>query len=240
MNEVAWRQGHEAPVRGDSLAEQVYRQLCDAILSGAFAPQERVNIRSLSEDLGLSVTPIREAVLRLISDGVLQTNAKGAILVPELVDTELDEIFEIRRFLEGALAEAAATKLDDEDIDFLVTTQESFLKSMDAGDYRGVLRRNALLHFRIYQRAELPVRLKIVEALWLRIGPTLHHMYPILHRNRVDHRRHETIIEQAQRRDPQGLRDAILADLNSSEQALDQYLEQAGQPRRKHPGGRIG
>ncbi|MEJ8570442.1 GntR family transcriptional regulator [Microbaculum marinum] len=232
-------QGYETPTRGDSLAEQVYRQLSNALLSGAFAPRERINIRRLAEEIGVSVTPVRESVLRLIADGVLQTNEKNAIFVPELAEAEIQEIFAIRRFLEGDLAEAAARHLTAEDTEFLATTQNEFLAAMAQEDYREVLRCNSLFHFRIYERADLPVHLRIVESLWLRIGPTLHHMYPILQRDRTGHQSHENIIDQVRKRDPQALRAAIVTDLDFSEGALRQYLEQVVQQPRRRPVSKV-
>lgn len=229
---------YEMPIRGDTLAEQVYRQLATAILSGSFAPMERINIRRLAEDINVSVTPAREAVLRLVADGVLQITEKGAVTVPERTEAEIREIFDIRRFLEGEMAEVAASLLDDEDIAFLKHTQHSFLDALDAADFKQVLRYNSIFHFRIYRRAALPVRLKIVESLWLRIGPTLRYMYPTLHKNRTDHRRHEDIIEAAEQRDPARLRNAILADLQSSQAALNQYVREAAEPPRRRREGR--
>ena len=73
---------YETPIRGESLAEQVYRQLSLAILAGSFAPKERITIRRLAEELSVSATPAREAVLRLVSDGVLQVTERNAIVVP--------------------------------------------------------------------------------------------------------------------------------------------------------------
>src|SRR5579871_2874893 len=181
---------YETPTRGDSLAEQVYRQLRGAVLAGSFAPGERINIRRLADELGVSVTPARDAVLRLVSDDVLQLTERNAIIVPERDEAEIREIFHIRRGLEGNLAATAAARLDDADIDFLVATQQVFLQSIAAQDYREVLRYNSLFHFRIYQRADLPVHLKIVESLWLRIGPTLRFMYPTLQIDRQRQRRH--------------------------------------------------
>jgi DNA-binding GntR family transcriptional regulator len=216
---------YEQLVRGDSLADQVYRQLATAILSGSFAPSERINIRRLAEEIGISVTPAREAIVRLVADGVLQTSEKSAILVPERTEAEIVEIFTIRRSLEGDMAETAALSLTDEDVCFLEETQKRFLKSLDESNYKDVLRLNSMFHFHIYERSGLPLHLKITESLWLRIGPTLRYMYPILHKNRSDHRRHEDIIESAARRDPAALRSAILGDLDSSQVALMQYIE---------------
>ena len=90
--------------------------------------------------------------------------------------------------------------------------------------YKEVLQLNSDFHFSIYELANSPLRLEIVRMLWLRIGPTLRYMYPILHKGRADHRRHEDIIDAATRRDPKGLRDALLADIETGRIALRQYI----------------
>lgn len=215
---------YRRPVRGDTLGEQVFRQLSTAILSGTFAPAERINIRKFADELRVSVTPAREAVVRLVADDVLRTTDKNAILVPERSEAEIVEIFHIRRSLEGDMAEMAAARLDREDIRFLEKTQNDFLSFLDRSDYRQVLKINSIFHFYIYAKSSLPLHLKFAESLWLRIGPTLRYMYPLLHKNRSDHRRHEEIIDCAARRDPAALRNAVLADLQSSQNALMAYV----------------
>ncbi|WJS85364.1 GntR family transcriptional regulator [Paracoccus sp. TOH] len=214
-------------VRGDSLAEQVHAQLARMILSGAFAPNDRINLRQIAPDFSVSVTPVREAVLRLVSDGILQTTDRNAIVVPQRGADEIREIFEIRRVLEGDLAEAAATKLPPADIEALRETQADFIMALEKKDYREALRLNTELHFRIYTAAEMPVRVKIVEGLWLRIGPTLRNMYPILTLHRPDSSPHDRILSAASARDARGLREAVVADLNRSEEALLEYLRRA-------------
>src|SRR5262249_46999123 len=108
------------------------------------------------------------------------------------------------------------------------------LVALDSADYQRVLQLNSVFHFSIYQRAESPLRLEFTRILWLRIGPTLRYMYPLLHKGRKDHRRHEDIIEAAERRDPEGLRTAILADLGSSQAPLRRYIqEHAALPARR-------
>lgn len=215
---------YELAERGDTLAQQIYKQLAQAILSGMFAPNERLNIRRLAEDMGVSATPAREALLRLISDEVLQISAKGAILVPERGEEEVAEIFSIRRLLEGKLAHAAAANLTKEDDAFLTETQENFMTALRAGDYKAMLQFNSKFHFRIYERADQPITLRIVESLWLRIGPTLHHMYPYLADNRSKDGHHENIITSAKSRDAEALSRAITGDLSAAETALKLYL----------------
>jgi DNA-binding GntR family transcriptional regulator len=225
---------YESLYRGDTLAEQIYKQLARAVSSGSYAPKERINIRRLAAEMGASVTPVREAVLRLVADGVLRVTEKSAIIVPERIEAEVDEIFAIRRGLEGDMAMAAAPNLSPRDVKYLSDTQSRFLKALDAADYKEVLQLNSDFHFAIYSLARSPLRLEIVRMLWLRIGPTLRYMYPILHKGRADHRRHEDIIDAAQRRDPEGLRSAVLADLESSQGALHRYIrEHSAKPSRR-------
>lgn len=224
---------YEVPARGESLSEQVYRQLCGAILSGNFAPQERISIRRLAEELHVSATPARESVLRLISEGVLQVTERNAIIVPSRTVEEIEEIFVIRRGLEGTLAETAASRLTAADLDFLAETQAAFLAAKKAQDFKRVLKYNSEFHFRIYRSAGLPVHLKIVEGLWLRIGPTLRFMYPILNGGE-DHGHHDDILESARGRDSEQLKTAIISDLSTSEIALHMYIRQtAAESRRR-------
>ena len=227
---------YESTKRGDLLVDQVYQQLCHAILSGNHAPTERLNIRRLADSMNVSVTPVREAISRLISDGILCSNEKHAVVVPKLKVAQVDEIFHVRFLLEGDLAEAAAANMRDEDIAFLTQAQASFLGALAVKNYRDALKFNSQLHFRIYERAGMDITFKIVENLWFRVGPTLHFMYPILDRDRTRNRRHETIINEARRLDTTGLRAAVLEDLRSALGAIHQYLEdgaEQGSPEHK-------
>jgi len=216
-------------VRNDSLSEQVFAQLTRTILCGGFAPNDRINLRNIARDYEVSVTPVREAVLRLVSDGILQTTERNAIIVPQRFEEDIREIFRIRRTLEGELAEAACLKLTPTDVAALNETQANLVAALEKENYREALRLNADLHFRIYSAAQMPIYLKIVESLWLRIGPTLRNMYPILNQRRTDHSPHELILASATAADATGLREAIIADLTRSEQALTEYLRRVNE-----------
>ncbi len=223
----------ETLTRGDRLGDQVYKWLAATIMAGTFAPGDRINIRRLSAELNSSVTPVREAVLRLIAEGVLDTTNTSAIIVPERTESEIREVFEVRRVLEGEMAFAAADNITQADVDKLIAVHKQFLSALDKSDYREVLRQNSIFHFSIYRRSERPLRLKITETLWLRIGPTLRYMYPFLQDGRENHKRHENIIEAAAKRNREELRLAILADLASSESALQQHLNEPTPPKRR-------
>ena len=72
----------EPPKRDATLGEQVYKQLCELLISGQLAPGDRRSLRTAAEILGVSVLPVREAVSRLVSDGGLEVAPNRAVRVP--------------------------------------------------------------------------------------------------------------------------------------------------------------
>ncbi|MBL0144120.1 MAG: GntR family transcriptional regulator [Betaproteobacteria bacterium] len=202
--------------RGEVLVVQVHSQLLQALLMGEWAPGERLNIGRLAASMGVSVTPVREALSRLISDGALRTDAKRAILVPRLGREELQEIFDLRILLEGELAQIAATRATDHTVDELEAIQAELVEALNAHDYKRALRQNARFHFLIYETAQRPETMRSVRALWVRISPTTHFHYPLLDYTREGISRHQQIIQQVRERNGPALRAAVVEDLKGS------------------------
>ena len=202
--------------RGDALADQVHAQLSQALLSGEWAPGERLNIGKLATSMGVSATPVREALSRLISDGALRADEKRAVMVPRLAREELQEIFDLRMLLEGELAQIAASRASDETVATLEAIQAELVEALNAHDYKRALRQNARFHFHIYETAQRPETLRLVRALWIRIGPTTHFHYPLLDYTREGISRHQQIIEQVRERNGPALRAAVVEDLKGS------------------------
>lgn len=168
-------------------------------------------------------------MLRLVSDGILQTTDRNAIVVPVRREAEIREIFQIRRTLEGDLAEAAVDNMRPPDLDLLRETQADFILALQKHDYRDALRLNARLRFTIYGAAGMPIRLKLVEGLWLRIGPTLRNMYPLLDTHQEGGSPHDAILTSIASRDGLRLRKAVIADLDRSESALLEYMRRTSE-----------
>jgi len=89
------------------LRDQVYDAIRDELRTGSLEPGTRLNELALAEMLGVSRTPIREALFQLARDGLLQERARGYAL-PDFDETDLQEILELRLLLEPAIAAAAA------------------------------------------------------------------------------------------------------------------------------------
>jgi len=91
-------------------AEQAYEAIRDRIFSGAMGENDRVTEADLAESLNMSRTPVREAVKRLLLEGLLTRDAGPGLRVVALADDEVMQIFEIRMMLEGYAARRAATR----------------------------------------------------------------------------------------------------------------------------------
>lgn len=217
--------------RSSGLVEQVYEQICDALLVGHYPPGSRLNIRQIAAAMHVSATPVREALSRLISDGVLEASDTRAIIVPPVTVERLLEIFELRVLLEGELAYAAAAAISPTELIELRELQAALEVALDERNYAEALRCNATFHFTIYKAAHKPLALQIVRGLWLRIGPTLHLNYPVLAETREGTTRHHSVLDAILARDSGALRASIVADVRGSQHTIFGVMQQAAAAR---------
>lgn len=94
--------------------DYVYHQLLDAMINGRLRPGEWIRERDVASELGVSTTPVKEAVLRLHHEGLLETEARRGAYVSEAVTTSLEEIVSLRAGLEALAARWAAQKISSE------------------------------------------------------------------------------------------------------------------------------
>ena len=117
-----------------SLADQVFEHLETDILSGKYQRGEILTESKLSAELGVSRTPIREALRRLEQEHLIEEAPKGSVVVG-ISEKDLGDIFMIRMKLEGQAAAMAAKNRTDEQLDSLreaVEFQEFYLEKQDA------------------------------------------------------------------------------------------------------------
>jgi len=103
--------GTEAVVR-PSLADQVYRRLVDAILSGRLASGAALHVADIAADLKVSPSPVRDAIARLVAEDLAATNPNRRTTVTSFTDREVREILQVREILECAAARLAAERID--------------------------------------------------------------------------------------------------------------------------------
>jgi DNA-binding GntR family transcriptional regulator len=210
--------------RPGTLAEAAYERVAASLMEGGYVPGDRLATRTLATQLGVSLTPAREAVLRLVSEGALELRNPRTIVVPTLSAQQFEEIYCIRHALEPMAAKLAAPHLTDEDTKVLERSLERMTGHYARGDYRQAFRSNREFHFRIYAAAGMPLVLAFIQAAWLRVGPTFRLLYPTLAVPEDALRIHAEAISAVKARDPAGLSVAIQKDLLRGEALLNRLI----------------
>lgn len=221
------------PIRRESLSEQAYRQLRDALMRGGFRPGQRLVLRSLARELGISATPVREALFRLVSEQALSLDERGTVMVPVLDRERFAEIRDLRVELEGRGAFRAAELAEAAEIDELAAIHERMRRAKEAGDSAATLLENERFHFKLCALARQPVLYRIVESLWMQIGPVLNRLYELPSATPLDRHAHSAVLAALRARDGAGARRAIQRDISEHGSVLIGLLPHATAPETK-------
>lgn len=215
-----------APIGRDNLAGRVYAELRDALLEGRLAPGQRLKIRGLAAAMGVSETPVREAVMQLVRERALRMEAARSITVAGLTLDEYLELRLVRLELEGLAAEAAALRIAPEAIEALASDHEALVAAEARGDAPAANRANWRFHHGIHRAAAMPELQAIIEGIWLRNGPTLAHLYPHAPPTYPGRHRHLDVLDGLRARDPVATRAALAADMTEGGAGLVRRLRE--------------
>jgi len=212
-----------------TLKDEVYAQICEALMSGEFLPGERLTVRRVAELTKTSVMPVREAFRRLASEGALEPNSSGWTQVPVIDSARLQEIVMLRCHLEGLAARLAAKSITASEIAELESSNTQMLDAIRRRDARAEARANEKFHFGIYGAARSPELLRIIESIWLRVGPVLISLHSNYNESAAAARRrntahHARLIEALRSRNAKKAEEILRHDL---EDAADFYLSRA-------------
>ena len=153
--------------------ELIYRQLRALVLFGDLAPGQAVTIQGLSERLGAGMTPVREAIRRLIAEGALEFQGNRRVSVPLLSADNISELIYARQWLDPYLTTRATERATGDDLAQLTAFDTELDQAISHGDLRGYLELNYRFHKRLYELAEAPILADVADGLWLRFGPSL-------------------------------------------------------------------
>ena len=210
-----------------TLWEQLFESIKDAILANQYRPGEELPIEKLAAEYGVSNTPVREALARLASAGLVRiVPNKGAVVAP-ITESDIRDVWEVRKLLEPHLAEAAVEKCNLEELlgviaglqnvlgrpqDFAAYSQVSFevhalfYKHLSNKLLREVLERVNLHSIRIrhyVEGSEDPLRCEVIRQVT---------------------REHLDIVEALRRRDAEEAGRKILQHLSAGEKRLLRVL----------------
>lgn len=151
-----------------TMQEIAYETIREAILSGRYAPGQRLLPDDLAREFGTSRMPVREALQRLEVAGLVSITPHRGAVVNELSKHDIVEIYHIRAVLEGLAARLAAPHLVSADYDRLTALIDEMAAAVTAGpDLEQVLRVNRDFHDIIWRAARAPRLHELLENLYI-------------------------------------------------------------------------
>lgn len=148
-----------------ALTDWAYDAIKESILNLKAKPGSMLHIEKLAMELEISRTPVREALMRLQSEGLVRVLPRVGFFVLEMTTSDLAELFEIREWLESNAIAKAATKLMEDDLAFLDDLLESTALAIERDDRDQYLENEELFHGLFLERCGNKHLLDVMKSL---------------------------------------------------------------------------
>jgi DNA-binding GntR family transcriptional regulator len=203
----------ELAVSRDTLQQRVAARLRELLIEGTIAPGSKLNERVLCEGLGVSRTPLREAIRLLAAEGLVMLDPGRGAFAASLSTADIAHTFDVIGALEGLAGEQAARSITDEELAELRALQFELQACFERRDLPGYYRINARIHEGINAAARNPV----LEATWRQLNARLHALR--FRSNQDEHkwaqavREHAAMVQALQARDGARMRELMVEHL---------------------------
>jgi len=208
------------------LAEDVARIVRKRIFDGTYAAGTYVRLDQLAADLGVSVTPVREALFELKAEGLLAQQPHRGFVVLPLSGRDLTDVSNVQAYIGGELAARAAANITDEQLEALCRIQSELEQAYAAGDDERAVRLNHEFHRAINVAADSPKLAQLMSQI-TRYAPES--VFPIIagwpKQSNAHHRR---LLAALKKRDENAAREAMSEHLAAGAGPLIEHLTARG------------
>jgi len=216
--------------------EAVYERLRHDIIDGKLKPGQRIVISDLSKEFGFSEIPIREAIRRLDSEGLLQVTPHVGTIVTEIDEKEVTEIYLIRIELESLAAKLATPHISETDLDFLNKKNQEMELAISKQNYEKLGLLNKDFHLRIYLAAPYPLLFKLIVDLWEKVQRTRSVFALVPERAIASVEEHRKITEALRSKDADLVERLVREQKENSMKTLVDYLGKNSELMMRKPG----
>lgn len=197
----------------EGLNASVYAELRQRLMSGRMSPGYELSTRSIAAELGVSQTPVRDALSRLAAEGAVCIRSKRRVRVPAMTQERFDDLLACRLVLEPEAAVFALPYLTPKHVETLREADAALDNAIVADDADAYMTANYKFHFVLYSAAPRPALLQLIETVWIQFGPFMRVVHGrVGNENLYDN--HKAAIEAIIAKDPAALREAITHDIS--------------------------
>jgi GntR family transcriptional regulator, rspAB operon transcriptional repressor len=165
-------------IRPDSLADMVYEAIRQSIMDKSLAPGSRVSENGFAQQLGVSKTPVREALLKLRRIGVIESDGLRGVKVVRPSRTKIRQAYEIREALEVFAVRTVAARLSGADLERISDAAARSLGCARSGDQDGFREQDRVFHRVIAEAAANPRLTEMIEEVFTLIVTLRQRDYP--------------------------------------------------------------
>lgn len=203
------------------LTNEVYKLIRNRILTHSLAPGEKINIDQLARELEVSNIPIREALSRLSSEELVEVVPFKGVYVAELSLQDLDELYELRAYLEALATQKATPLIPDEKLQNIYEQMQSVTLKTPANQdelLQYVMQLNESLHGLIYQYCGNKRLQNLLQSYMVRMHSQLALIHPDLQLSLLqsEWEEHLQIVEQLMNRHVEGAIEASRLHLQNA------------------------
>lgn len=156
---------HDVSLKPSLLNDRVTDLLRDAIVTGNVAPGSRLVEREVAEHMGVSRAPVRDAFLRLETEGLIESRRDGRYVIT-LDDEQIAALYSVRHILEGYAVRLAVARITDAEIDTLGTTMSAFRNACCQGDTASFPRWDMRWHAFVWDVAGNPYLTRLLRSVY--------------------------------------------------------------------------
>ncbi len=183
------------------LREVVFETIRNAIISGSLKPGERLMEVQMAERLGVSRTPIREAIRKLELEGLIIMLPRKGAYIADLSVKDLTEVLEIRAALEGMATGLAVTRINESEIEELELIALKFHKALENGDLEELLFQDSQFHETIFKASRNERLIQLNNNLREQVQRFREMYLKKINRSKKTSMEHFDIVEAISRRD---------------------------------------
>ena len=215
--------------RAQPLSAQIYDLLREAIVTMAVLPSDVIFERALSETLGISRTPVREALQRLAREELVTIAAQSGTFVAPVLREQFTEGALIRRVLESASIRRAAELITARELDTLHDIHEVHRRAIERGDPVEAIRQDNRFHAAVGAAARLPKVLQLIDLVRAPIDRVRYVTAREPEEGAMTLAQHQCVLDALVKHDPDAAERALLAHLDDAllrqQRVFDAHVE---------------
>ena len=221
-----------APLDHSDLTDQTYKVLQDQILRRTLEPGEKISVDEVAHALGVSRTPVTDALKRLAGEGLVEIRPRIGTFVSELTARDVEELFDIRLVIElfaaDRVIEFAQTAEFLELIQQPLSAMRTAMVDDEYGDYEAFIEGDRKLHFILVSMTENQRLMQIYSGLNVHMHVARAHYLNRVENARQAHQEHEAIVAAFKVADPKLVRSELSNHITNVKTRILEMLEERG------------